>query len=200
MVNGLAAFASSSHGATFMVFSDHERLGARVCASGYIFGSGPTTASFWRDCPMHEPIEHLASLRAMLNLSVIRPAEQPRPHYGVAAAIQNTDRPTALPRQKAPSLDLDDPASGCAPLGAYVVQDAPGGHGRDRDCHGHRCGSLRRSENAGWRDGPSGEMPSWDLSEQQPKDTETASFRPVSRSAWLWRPPAVRVGAPARTA
>ncbi len=187
VVNGLAYSGFFiPYGATFMVFSDYMRGSVRVSAL-----SGLQSIWIWthdsiflgEDGPTHEPIEHLASLRAMPNLSVIRPADAAETAMAWAAAIQNTDRPTALllSRQKAPSLDLDDPAMAKGTLkGAYVVQDAPGGQ---PDVIVIATGTeVRFAQDAlKMLDGVMARlvsMPSWDLFEQQPKEYRDSVLPP----------------------
>jgi transketolase len=109
--NGLAA-----HGglrpfcATFLVFSDYMRPSVRLAAL-----MGLPVVYLWThdsiglggDGPTHQPVEHLASLRLMPNLHVIRPADGPETAEAWRAALARTDGPTALAlsRQELPVID-----------------------------------------------------------------------------------------------
>ncbi len=134
IVNGMAYFGYFiPYGATFMVFSDYMRPSVRVAALSHL-----QTVWIWthdsifvgEDGPTHQPIEHLASLRAMPNLRVIRPADAAETAVAWAAAIQTKDRPTALAlsRQKAPAVERASTKDALGLLkGAYVVMDPEGG-------------------------------------------------------------------------
>jgi transketolase len=131
--NGLAA-----HGglrpfcATFLVFSDYMRPSVRLAAL-----MGLPVVYLWThdsiglggDGPTHQPIEHLASLRLMPNLHVIRPADGPETAEAWRAALARTDGPTALAlsRQELPVIDrtLYATAEGLH-RGAYVLAEASG--------------------------------------------------------------------------
>jgi transketolase len=121
------------YGATFMVFSDYMRPSVRVSALSHL-----QTVWVWthdsvfvgEDGPTHQPIEHLASLRAMPNLRLIRPADAAETAVAWAAAILSKDRPTALAlsRQKAPAVERASAKDALGLLrGAYVVSDPEGG-------------------------------------------------------------------------
>jgi transketolase len=81
------------------------------------------------DGPTHQPVEHLASLRAIPGLTVIRPADAVETAAAWRTAIRTTDAPVALvfSRQKLPILDRSDAAiSGGVEQGAYVIADSKG--------------------------------------------------------------------------
>ncbi len=115
--------------ASFLVFTDYARPAIRLSALSHI----PTVWIFTHDSiglgedgPTHQPVEHLASLRAIPNLVVIRPADANETAEAWKVAIQRRDGPTllALSRQNLPTLDRSvyAPASEVA-CGAYVLAD-----------------------------------------------------------------------------
>lgn len=134
IVNGLATFGGFiPFGATFMVFSDYMRGSVRLSALSELQSIWVWTHDsifLGEDGPTHEPIEHLASLRAMPCLTVIRPADAAETAVAWAVALQNMAHPTALAlsRQKAPALDQDPRQALGTAKGAYVVEDAEGGN------------------------------------------------------------------------
>lgn len=117
-------------GATFFVFSDYMRPAIRLAALmklpvTYVFTHDSVAVG--EDGPTHEPIEQLASLRAMPNLQVIRPADAKETLAAWAIAIQNQDGPIALvlSRQNLPILEnAQEEVNRGVQAGAYVVKDA----------------------------------------------------------------------------
>jgi len=117
---------------TFLIFSDYMRPSVRLSALSeapviYVFTHD--SIGLGEDGPTHQPVEHLSSLRAMPNLTLIRPADGPEAAQAWVAALKNTDGPTALSltRQTVPVLDRDGlaPADGLH-RGAYVLGDDAG--------------------------------------------------------------------------
>ncbi len=120
-------------GATFFVFLDYCRPSARIAAIAnlpaiYVF----THDSFYvgEDGPTHQPIEHIASLRCMPNMSVIRPADATETGAAWVAALKNKTGPTAilLTRHNLPVFDRKScPPASLVEKGAYVIwESAPG--------------------------------------------------------------------------
>ena len=132
VLNGLALHGGFiPYGATFLVFSDYVRPAVRLSAlmgahAIYVF----THDSLWlgEDGPTHQPVEHLAALRTIPNLTVIRPSDATEVVEAWKVAVQ-ADGPVALmlTRQNVRILDraVFPPASGLA-QGAYVLADAKG--------------------------------------------------------------------------
>src|SRR5438477_57795 len=125
---GLRAFS-----ATFLVFSDYMRPPLRLAALSElpsIFVYTHDSIGLGEDGPTHQPIEHLAALRAIPNMVVFRPADANEVTEGWRVAIERRDGPTILvfSRQALPILDRQRvaPASG-ARRGAYVLVDPPEG-------------------------------------------------------------------------
>ena len=169
-------------GATFFTFSDYMRPGIRLAAL-----SGARVIYVWthdsiavgEDGPTHEPVEQLASLRAMPNMLLLRPADANETVEAWRIAMQHTAGPVGLvlTRQKIPVLDRTTlaPANGTA-RGAYVLIDA--GEGLPEiiliatgsevslalDAHRQLAGEGIRSRVVS--------MPSWELFE-----TQSAEYR-----------------------
>ncbi|MBN1135650.1 MAG: transketolase [Anaerolineae bacterium] len=134
VVNGMAYHGGViPFGATFMVFSDYMRPAIRIAAIshlGSIWVFTHDSIGVGEDGPTHQPVEHLAALRAMPNLVTLRPADANEVREAWKIAIENRQRPTALAltRQPLPTLDrtLFAPAEGVK-RGAYVLADLGGG-------------------------------------------------------------------------
>ncbi len=131
MMNGMALHGGiRPYGGTFLVFSDYMRPSIRLAAMMklpviYIFTHD--SIGLGEDGPTHQPIEHLMSLRAIPNLTMIRPADANETAVAWQAALANKTGPTALvlTRQGVPTLDRQQyaPADGLR-RGAYVLSDA----------------------------------------------------------------------------
>jgi transketolase len=121
------------YAATFLVFTDYARPAIRLAAlmgQPVIYVMTHDSIGLGEDGPTHQPIEHLASLRAIPGLRVIRPADANETVEAWRVAVSRTDGPTllALTRQKVPVLAGDGPnARPALSRGAYVVADAPDG-------------------------------------------------------------------------
>jgi transketolase len=133
ILNGMALVKVRAYGSGFLIFSDYARGGIRLGALMelpviHIFTHDSIAVG--EDGPTHQPVEHLASLRAMPGLIVLRPADA---NEVVAAwrVIMNLHREAValiLTRQDVPTLDRTTyaPASGLA-QGAYILADSPAG-------------------------------------------------------------------------
>ncbi|MBV8102426.1 MAG: transketolase [Verrucomicrobia bacterium] len=133
VVNGLSLSKLRPFGATFFIFSDYARPAMRLSALMEL----PTIFVFTHDAmgdgedgPTHQPVEHLASLRAIPGLAVFRPGDANEVVEAYRYIVQLRHQPTVmtLSRQPLPTLDRGkyEPATGVA-QGAYVLADAPGG-------------------------------------------------------------------------
>jgi transketolase len=132
-VNGMVVSRLRAFGATFFNFSDYMRPSVRLSALmeiPSIFVYTHDSIGLGEDGPTHQPIEQLASLRAMPNLMVLRPGDANEVVEAWKIIVQLNHSPAALvlTRQAVPTLDRTKyaPASGVA-KGAYVLADAPGG-------------------------------------------------------------------------
>lgn len=130
IVNGMAYYGGViPFGATFMVFSDYMRPAIRISALshlGSIWIFTHDSIGVGEDGPTHQPVEHLAALRAMPNLLCLRPADANEVREAWKVAIENRQRPTALvlTRQNLPTLDRSFYASAEGlRRGAYVLAD-----------------------------------------------------------------------------
>ena len=130
IANGLAAHGGVlPYTATFLTFSDYMRPPIRLAALAglhVVFVFTHDSVAMGEDGPTHQPIEHLASLRAIPQLTVIRPADASETAVAWCVAVESRDRPVALvlSRQNVPILDRSQYASpeGLR-RGAYVLYD-----------------------------------------------------------------------------
>jgi len=114
-------------GGTFLIFTDYLRPALRLAAlSGLpvIYVMTHDSIGLGEDGPTHQPVEHLAALRAIPNLHVLRPADAVETVGAWRHAIERLDGPTllALSRQDLPVLDGTD--EDLVERGAYIVEDA----------------------------------------------------------------------------
>ncbi len=130
-MNGLAVHGGLiPYGGTFFVFSDYMRPAIRLAALMRVRAIHVLThdsIGLGEDGPTHQPIEHLASFRAMPNVLVLRPADAVETAEAWEIAIRNTTGPSllVLSRQAVPTLRLV--ANGCkSARGAYVLAEAEG--------------------------------------------------------------------------
>ena len=188
IVNGLSISKLRAFGATFFIFSDYARPALRLSALMEL----PTILVFTHDAmgdgedgPTHQPVEQLASLRAVPGLVVLRPgdANEVVEAYRVVAPLRHGPGVLALSRQALPTLDRQKyaPAAGVA-RGAYVLADAPGGEpaviliasGSELilavEAHEQLLAEGIRSRVVS--------MPSWDLFEHQPKEYRDSVLPP----------------------
>ncbi len=118
--------------ATFFVFTDYARPAIRLASLmelPVIYVMTHDSIGLGEDGPTHQPIEHLASLRAVPNLCLIRPADANETAYAWRAALQRTEGPTmmVLTRQKLPVFDTSKVTSAEGLLkGAYIISKESG--------------------------------------------------------------------------
>ncbi|BAU04595.1 transketolase [Fischerella sp. NIES-3754] len=131
--NGIALHGSGliPYCATFLVFADYMRAAIRLSAlsqAGVIYVMTHDSIGLGEDGPTHQPVETLASLRAIPNLTVIRPADgnETSGAYKVAIENANQHRPTllALSRQNLPQLEGSSIEG--VTKGAYILSDSEG--------------------------------------------------------------------------
>jgi len=126
-LNGMNLFGGViAYGGTFLIFSDYMKPAIRIAAISHI----PTIFIFTHDSvglgedgPTHQPIEHLAALRAVPNLVTIRPADANEVREAWKVAIARRDGPTALAltRQAVPTFEPSNLPT--VEMGAYVLKD-----------------------------------------------------------------------------
>lgn len=133
-LNGMALHGGViPFGGTFLVFSDYNKPSIRIAAlskipSIYVFTHD--SIGLGEDGPTHQPIEHLAAIRATPNVAVFRPADANETAYSWKAAIENAEGPSlmVLTRQSLPTLDRSvyGKASGTE-KGGYILKEASSG-------------------------------------------------------------------------
>jgi transketolase len=130
VVNGMAYHGMlRPYGATFLIFSDYMRPPIRLSALSHLNSIWVFThdsIGVGEDGPTHEPIEQLASLRAIPNMVVVRPADANETAHAWRVALSRTHGPTlmALTRQNLPTLDRTVYADAAnLEKGAYVLAD-----------------------------------------------------------------------------
>ncbi|WP_066288702.1 transketolase [Bacillus sp. FJAT-29937] len=180
-LNGMALHGGLKvFGGTFFVFSDYLRPAIRLAALmklpvTYVFTHDSIAVG--EDGPTHEPIEQLAALRAMPNLSVVRPADGNETAAAWKLAVESTDKPTALvlTRQDLPTLKgTKEAAYDGVSKGAYVVSPAS----KDKAdalliASGSEVSLAVEAQKALESEGISAaviSMPSWDRFEAQSKE------------------------------
>ncbi|MBW2195095.1 MAG: transketolase [Deltaproteobacteria bacterium] len=134
VLNGMAlSQALVPYGATFLVFSDYMRPAIRLAALMHlqvIYVFTHDSVAVGEDGPTHQPVEHVAALRIIPGLVVLRPADANETAYAWKLALDRKEGPTALvlTRQKLPVIDRTRFASPDGLLrGAYVLADPPEG-------------------------------------------------------------------------
>ncbi|MEI8394823.1 MAG: transketolase [Rhodospirillaceae bacterium] len=130
VMNGLALHGGFiPYGGTFMVFSDYMRNAIRLSAlmeQRVIYVLTHDSIGVGEDGPTHQPIEHLASLRAMPNLLVMRPCDGVETVECWSLALENTKGPSALAlsRQALATLRTTHTGENLSARGAYVLAEA----------------------------------------------------------------------------
>ncbi len=130
-MNGLALHGGMiPYGGTFLVFSDYCRGSIRLSALmglRVVYVMTHDSIGLGEDGPTHQPVEHVASLRAMPNLLVLRPADAIETADAWAVALQQSSRPSVLclTRQALPTLSGGSEANRVA-IGGYVLAEPAG--------------------------------------------------------------------------
>ncbi len=180
IVNGLAAHGGFiPYGSTFLIFSDYMRPAIRLAALQELHALHVFThdsIALGEDGPTHQPIEQLASLRAIPGLTLIRPADANECAVAWRVALETKDRPVllVLTRQDVPTLDrAKHPSADGLRRGAYVVVEPEGGA---PDllliASGSEVGLVVQAAQALAGEGVRARcvsMPSWDLFAAQPQ-------------------------------
>ncbi|WP_270182468.1 transketolase [Alkalihalobacillus sp. CinArs1] len=178
-MNGIALHKGLKiFGATFFVFSDYLRPALRLSAlmgvpATYVFTHDSVAVG--EDGPTHEPVEQLASLRAMPGLSVIRPADGNETAAAWKVALESSKNPTALvlSRQNLPVVtDSHEEAYEGVKRGAYIVEGSTNADALLL-ASGSEVGLAVEAQKLLEKEGITASvvsMPSWDLFEQQSED------------------------------
>ena len=180
ITNGLAVHGGFvPYGSTFLIFSDYMRPAIRLAALMGIHVVHVFThdsVALGEDGPTHQPVEQLASLRAIPNLDVIRPADANETAVAWKVALETRKRPVllALTRQNVPTLDRTRYASADGlRQGAYVLSDAEDGKpALILIASGSEVGLIVEAADQLQADGIAVRcvsMPSWELFDAQPQ-------------------------------
>jgi transketolase len=192
ILNGLSLSKIRPFGSGFLIFSDYGRAAIRLSALMEI----PVIHIFTHDSigvgedgPTHQPVEHLASLRAIPGLITLRPADANEVAEAYRYIMKLTHEPAVLilSRQAVPTLDRNKyaPASAVA-KGAYVLGDAPGGNpeviliasgsevGLAVEAHEKLLAEGIRSRVVS--------MPSWEIFDHQPREYRNRVLPPSVRA------------------
>ncbi|MFD7132918.1 transketolase [Streptomyces sp. NPDC059894] len=130
ILNGFALYGFRPYGGTFLVFSDYMRPAVRLAALmelpvTYVWSHD--SIGLGEDGPTHQPVEHLAALRAIPGLDVVRPADANETVAAWRTILQRGDRPAGLllSRQELPVFDRPtDAEAGEAARGGYVLVES----------------------------------------------------------------------------
>lgn len=188
VLNGMAIYGGViPYGATFLVFSDYLRPSIRLASLSkikpiYIFTHD--SIGLGEDGPTHQPVEHLASLRAIPGLIVIRPADANETSVAWLAAIEHKESPVALilTRQGLPILDQKkySPAENLL-KGAYILKDSKSKPDLILIASGSEVSlALKASEalEASGKNIRVVSFPSWELFEQQSSEYKDSVLPP----------------------
>jgi transketolase len=189
IVNGMSLSKLRPFGATFFIFSDYARPAIRLSALMEL----PTLFVFTHDAmgdgedgPTHQPIEHLASLRAIPGLVTLRPGDANEVVEAYRYILQLRHKPAVivLSRQPLPTLDRGKyaPAAGVA-RGAYILADAPGAKPQViLIATGSEVSLAAEAHEQLVREGIRSRvvsMPSWDIFENQPREYRDSVLPPT---------------------
>lgn len=182
ILNGLALHGGvRPYGGTFLVFSDYMRPSIRLAAlmeAAVIYVFTHDSIGVGEDGPTHQPVEHLMALRAIPNLTLIRPADTVETAAAWLAALANKSGPTALilTRQNLPNLGT---TVSQALSGGYILHDAVDGDGQAAPPDviligtGSEVQLAVRAREILAQEGVAARvvsMPSWELFEAQPEE------------------------------
>lgn len=187
VLNGLSLSKVRPYGSTFLIFSDYARPAIRLSAIMeipviYIFTHD--SIGVGEDGPTHQPVEQLASLRAIPGLIVLRPADANEVTEAWRVIMTRRHQPVALvlSRQPLPTLDRAKyaPASGLA-QGAYVLADSGGQPDVLLLASGsevHLCADAFEKLMAAGVKARVVSMPSWEIFEQQSREYQDSVLPP----------------------
>jgi len=178
VMNGLALHGGLiPYGGTFLVFSDYCRPAIRLSSlmrQRVIYVMTHDSIGLGEDGPTHQPVEHLASLRAIPNLNVLRPADgvETAECWELAVRVGDTPSILALTRQAVPNLRTTHTDENLCAKGAYVLAETSG---KARDvtvlATGSEVGLAMEARALLAKDGIEAavvSMPSWELFAAQP--------------------------------
>jgi transketolase len=191
IVNGMALHGGVlAYGGTFLIFSDYMRPAIRLAAindAHSIFIFTHDSIGLGQDGPTHQPIEHLAALRAIPRLTILRPADANETAACWRLAIErNGPCALVLTRQALPVLQDRERIREGVPRGAYVLAEAGGGQpdvlliatGSELSL---ALAGRKLLEGRGVRTRVVS-MPSWEVFEEQPKQYYDSVLPPAVRA------------------
>ena len=129
-MNGIALHGGAvPYGGTFLVFTDYCRPSIRLSAlmeQRVVYVMTHDSIGLGEDGPTHQPVEHVASLRAIPNLNVFRPADivETAEAWQIALTSKRTPSVLALSRQGLPQMRIDDIAENRSARGGYILREA----------------------------------------------------------------------------
>jgi len=182
-MNGIAAHGGLlPYGGTFLTFTDYARPAIRLSCLmelGVIYVMTHDSIGLGEDGPTHQPIEHLAALRAIPRLKVFRPADAVETAECWALALKSRHAPSilALTRQSLPLLRTQSDSNNRCARGAYVLAEANGTRRVTLLATGSEVSVAMAAREALGKDGvPAAvvSMPCWELFEEQPEDYQAA--------------------------
>ncbi len=191
-MNGIALYGGLiPYGGTFLVFTDYCRPAIRLSAlmkQRVIYVMTHDSIGLGEDGPTHQPVEHLASLRAIPNLNVFRPADGVETAECWDIAVRSHDKPSilALTRQAVMNLRPTHTDENLSAKGAYVVREAKGARGATLIATGSEVGLAMKAADMLSNDGIDAavvSVPSFELFRQQPEAYRAKVLGQVPRIA-----------------
>jgi transketolase len=182
-MNGMALHGGIvPYGGTFLIFSDYCRPSMRLSAlmrQRVIYIMTHDSIGLGEDGPTHQPIEHLASLRAIPGLNVFRPADavETAECWQLALAASSTPSVLSLTRQALPLLRTTHTGDNLSARGAYVLQEPAGGRHVTLLATGSEVALAVESAASLAAEGIRAavvSMPCWELFRQQDRDYQSA--------------------------
>ena len=179
------------YGGTFMCFTDYCRPSIRLASlmeTRVVFVMTHDSIGLGEDGPTHQPVEHLAALRAIPHLLVFRPADSIETAECWALALKNQHAPSimALTRQGLPLLRTDPSGGNRSARGAYVLAEAEGARQVTLLATGSEVSIAMEARDALAKDGVRAavvSMPCWKLFEDQPEEYRRAVLGTAPRVA-----------------
>jgi transketolase len=191
-MNGIAVHSGLiPYGGTFLTFSDYARPAIRLSAFmgvGVIYVMTHDSIGLGEDGPTHQPVEHLAALRAVPGLYVYRPADPIETAECWALALHRRDAPSllALTRQSLPLLRREGGSQNLTAHGAYVLAEAEGARQVTLLATGSEVSLAMAARDALAKDGirvAVVSMPCWELFEASGKEYQQAVLGTAPRVA-----------------
>jgi transketolase len=191
-MNGIAAHGGLiSYGGTFLTFTDYARPAIRLSALmelRVIYVMTHDSIGLGEDGPTHQPVEHLAALRAIPHLLVFRPADAVETAECWALALKHRQAPSilALTRQGLPLLRTEAGGENRSAQGAYVLAEAAGARQVTLLATGSEVSIAMEARESLAKDGIGAavvSMPCWELFEAQPAAYRTTVLGTAPRVA-----------------